>query len=325
MKSKRFTAGIVGGAGYTGGEAIRLLLRHPEVELRAVQSTSNAGNALWEVHGDLLGETDMRFSAEVDPSVDVLFLCLGHGDSRKFLEAQKLPESLRIVDLSQDFRLAASAEGFVYGLPEMQRSAIQKATRIANPGCFATAIQLGLLPLAAGGLLRGEVHVSAITGSTGAGQKLAPTSHFSWRVGNLSTYKEFEHQHLAEILQSLRDLQPAWVGELDFIPYRGDFARGIIASIYTPFAGSQADAEALYADFYRDAPFTFVSPRGVDLKQVVNTNKCLLHLAKHGDKLLITSVIDNLLKGAGGQGVQNMNLMLGLDEAAGLRLKPSAF
>ncbi len=324
MKANQISAGIIGGAGYTGGEAIRLLLRHPDVELRFVQSSSNAGRALWEVHGDLFGDTSMRFSDEVDASVDVLFLCMGHGDSRQFLSSTKLPKELRIIDLSQDFRLGG-AEGFVYGLPELNRERIRTATRIANPGCFATAIQLGLLPLAAQGLLKGEVHVSAITGSTGAGQKPTATTHFSWRFGNVSTYKTFEHQHLAEIGESLHGLQPGWSDALNFIPYRGDFTRGIIASTYTAFSGTLDEARGLYEEFYRDAAFTFVSPRAVDLKMVANTNKCLIALEKHGDKLLITSVIDNLLKGASGQAVQNMNLMFGLDERAGLNLKASAF
>lgn len=329
MKEGKITAGIVGGAGYTGGEAIRLLLRHPDVELRFVQSSSNAGRELWEVHADLLGDTSMRFSEGVDASVDVLFLCMGHGDSRKFLERAQLPDGVKIIDLSQDFRLAAGAtlggRTFVYGLPELSGEAIRTARAIANPGCFATAIQLGLLPLAAHGLLRSEVHVSAITGSTGAGQKPTATTHFSWRFGNVSTYKSFEHQHLAEIGESLHGLQPDWTSDLNFIPYRGDFTRGIIASIYTDCALSLDRATALYNDYYRDAAFTFVSPRAVDLKQVVNTNKCLLSLERHGDKLLITSVIDNLLKGASGQAVQNMNRMFGLDEKSGLNLKGSAF
>lgn len=329
MKMKKIKAGIIGGAGYTGGEAIRLLIHHPDVELAFVQSSSNAGNRLSDVHKDLLGDTEMRFSESFSTGVDVLFLCVAHGDARKFLETNDVPEAVRIIDLSQDFRLADHAtfrrRRFVYGLPELNREAIRIAESIANPGCFATCLQLGLLPLAAGGLLPAEVHITATTGSTGAGQKATSTTHFSWRANNLSIYKAFEHQHLNEIGESLRALMPDFGGTLNFIPYRGDFPRGIIASIYLDFAGTIAEATALYKDYYRDAAFTHVSDTAVSLKQVVNTNKCLLSLEKHGDKLLATSVIDNLLKGASGQAVQNMNLMFGLDERAGLRLKPLAY
>lgn len=326
---QKIRAGIIGGAGYTGGEAIRILIHHPGVELVFVQSNSNAGNRFSDVHADLLGDTDMTFSGEAHTDVDVLFLCVGHGDARKFLQSHDIPLSVRVIDLSQDFRLAANADlgerHFVYGLPELNREAIRKAHNIANPGCFATCLQLGLLPLAASGLIEGEVHVTATTGSTGAGQKLAATSHFSWRVNNLSVYKAFEHQHLGEIGESLRQLMPSFGGGINFIPYRGDFARGIIASIYLDCPLSGEEVTDLYKQFYRDAAFTHVSDRGVDLKQVINTNKCLISIEKHGDKLLITSVIDNLLKGASGQAVQNMNLMFGLDEREGLRLKPVAF
>ena len=261
--------------------------------------------------------------------VDALLLCVGHGDARKFLEATPLPDSVRVIDLSQDFRLSASSSiggrRFVYGLPEMNRERIRSARNIANPGCFATCLQLGMLPLAAAGLLRSDVHVTALTGSTGAGQKLAPTSHFSQRVNNLSVYKAFTHQHLNEIGESVRSLMPSFSGEIDFVPYRGDFARGIIASIYTDCDLSEERARKLYEDYYADAALTFVSDRSVCLKQVVNTSKCVLSVEKHGDKLLVVSAIDNLLKGASGQAVQNMNLMFGLDERAGLRLKPVAF
>lgn len=321
--------GIIGGAGYTGGEAIRILVNHPGVELVFVHSNSNGGNLLSDVHADLLGDTDMRFTDELRTDVDVMFLCVGHGDARKFLEANPIPEAVRIIDLSQDFRLeAASSIGrrrFVYGLPEMNREQIRTAHNIANPGCFATCLQLGMLPLAAHGLLNGEVHITATTGSTGAGQKLAPTSHFSWRTNNLSVYKAFEHQHLREIGESLRALMPSFDGTLNFIPYRGDFSRGIIASIYLDCRLPIEEATALYKEYYRDAAFTHVSDRPVFLKQVVNTNKCLISLEKHGDKLLVMSTIDNLLKGASGQAVQNMNLMFGLDERAGLGLKAVAF
>lgn len=321
--------GIIGGAGYTGGEAIRILLNHQQVELVFVHSNSNGGNPLWKVHSDLFGETDMRFTDVLRTDIDVLFLCMGHGDSRKFLEATEIPASVRIIDLSQDFRLASGAtiggREFIYGLPEVNKTAISQAHNIANPGCFATCLQLGLLPLAAAGELKNDVHISATTGSTGAGQKLASTSHFSWRTNNMSTYKAFEHQHLNEIGETIQSLMPGFGAQINFVPYRGDFARGIIASIYTDTTLSEQSVRQLYKDFYADAAFTFVSDDNVHLKQVVNTNKCLLSVEKFGDKVLIMSVIDNLLKGASGQAVQNMNLMFGLEQKAGLRLKPIAF
>lgn len=327
--NKKIRVGVVGGAGYTGGEACRILINHPDVELVFVHSSSNGGNYLHKVHSDLLGDTDMKFSEEISCDVDVMFLCVGHGDARKFLEVNPIPQSVKIIDLSQDFRLASTKSigdrEFVYGLSEARHSEVANADNIANPGCFATAIQLGLLPLAASGNLVSEVHVSAITGSTGAGQSLSQTSHFSWRLSNASTYKCFTHQHLSEIGETLVTLQPTFKDDINFIPYRGDFARGIIASIYVTTDMTQEDVYNLYKDYYKDAPFVTISDKGVHLKQVVNTNKCLLHVEKHGDKLLITSVIDNLLKGASGQAVQNMNLMFGLDEKAGLRLKPLAF
>lgn len=321
--------GVIGGAGYTGGEAIRLLLNHPDVKLAFVQSTSNGGNLLSDVHTDLLGETDMRFSPEISEQVDAVLLCVGHGDARKFLENNPLPQSIRVIDLSQDFRLKDSSSigerSFVYGLPEMNRERIRSASNIANPGCFATCLQLGLLPLAAAGLLESEIHISAATGSTGAGQKLAATSHFSWRANNISVYKSFEHQHLNEIGESIHALQPSFDSDINFIPYRGDFTRGIYATIYTDSDLTAVQAEELYTEYYRNAAFTFVSRGPINLKQVVNTNKCFVHVEKHGDKLMINSQIDNLLKGASGQAVQNLNLMFGLDEKSGLRLKPSAF
>ena len=316
--------GIIGGAGYHAGELIRLLINHPAVEIAFVHSTSNAGNAVSDVHGGLVGETDLRFSAQYDlTAVDVLFLCSAHGQSRKFWEENPAPVTLKIIDLAQDFRDESC--GYVYGLPEINRSRIASTTRLANPGCFATAIQLALLPLAANGLLKDQVHITAITGSTGAGVKPGATTHFSWRNDNISVYKAFEHQHLIEIGRTLRTLQPSFVSELNFVPMRGDFARGIFASVYTECDLTAEQAVELYNDFYRDAAFTFVSAREVDLKQVVNTNKAIVRVAKYGNKLHIVSVIDNLLKGASGQAVQNMNIMLGLDENTGLKLKPSAF
>ena len=316
--------GIIGGAGYTAGELIRLLINHPAVEIAFIHSTSNAGNAVTDIHGGLIGETDLRFSAEYDlTAVDVLFLCSAHGQSRKFWEENPAPVTLKIIDLAQDFRDESC--GYVYGLPEINRERIAKTTRLANPGCFATAIQLALLPLAANNLLKNEVHITAITGSTGAGVKPGATTHFSWRSDNLSVYKAFEHQHLIEIGRTLKTLQPSFDSAVNFVPMRGDFARGIFASVYTDCDLTAEQAVELYNDFYKDAAFTFVSEREVDLKQVVNTNKAVVRVAKYGNKLHIVSTIDNLLKGASGQAVQNMNIMLGLDEKMGLNLKPSAF
>ena len=316
--------GIIGGAGYTAGELIRLLINHPAVEIAFIHSTSNAGNAVTDIHGGLIGETDLRFSAEYDlTAVDVLFLCSAHGQSRKFWEENPAPVTLKIIDLAQDFRDESC--GYVYGLPEINRERIAKTTRLANPGCFATAIQLALLPLAANNLLKNEVHITAITGSTGAGVKPGATTHFSWRSDNLSVYKAFEHQHLIEIGRTLKTLQPSFDSAVNFVPMRGDFARGIFASVYTDCDLTAEQATALYNDFYKDAAFTFVSEREVDLKQVVNTNKAVVRVAKYGNKLHIVSTIDNILKGASGQAVQNMNIMLGLDEKTGLNLKPSAF
>ena len=316
--------GIIGGAGYTAGELIRLLINHPQVEIAFIHSTSNAGNLVCDVHGGLIGETDLRFSAEYDlTAVDALFLCSAHGQSRKFWEENPAPVTLKIIDLAQDFRDENC--GYVYGLPEINRSRIAATSRLANPGCFATAIQLALLPLAAKGLLTDEVHITAITGSTGAGVKPGATTHFSWRSDNMSVYKAFEHQHLIEIGRTLKTLQPSFDKAVNFVPMRGDFARGIFASVYTESALTEEEAVALYNDFYKDAAFTFVAQKDVDLKQVVNTNKALVHVAKYGNKLHIVSTIDNLLKGASGQAVQNMNIMFGFDEKTGLNLKPSAF
>jgi N-acetyl-gamma-glutamyl-phosphate reductase len=322
-------AGIIGGAGYTGGEMLRILVNHPDVDIAFVNSTSNAGNYIYEVHTDLFGDTDLKFTDELSTDIDVLFLCVGHGDAKKFLDANPIPDHVKIIDLSQDFRLTQNSKlntkNFIYGLPELNRNAIKSAQNVANPGCFATTIQLGLLPLAAKGLLNSEVHVSATTGSTGAGQSLAATSHFTWRNDNLSVYKAFNHQHLNEIGESLKQLQPDFGQTLNFIPYRGDFTRGIFAAIYMNSDLSEEEALKLYEDFYATHPFTHVTSRNIDLKQVVNTNKVFIQVKKHDNKLFIISMLDNLLKGASGQAVQNMNLMFGLDERAGLRLKATGF
>lgn len=317
--------GIIGGAGYTAGELLRILLNHPQVEIAFVQSTSNAGNLISDVHDDLLGETEIRFTGEMPFSqADVIFLCMGHGKSKQFMEENTLPASLKVIDLSHDFRLKREGNDFIYGLPEINRKEIAKAKYIANPGCFATGIQLALLPLAASGLLN-DVHVQAITGSTGAGQKPTETSHFSWRSSNLSAYKIMEHQHEGEILQSLSQLQPYFAGEFNFVPIRGNHARGIFVSAYTCFEGTAEVAYQLYENFYQPHPFVVVTKTNPGLKQVVNTNKAVVYLEKHGNKLVIISITDNLIKGASGQAVQNMNLMFGLDEKTGLNLKPVAF
>jgi len=322
----KIKAGVIGGAGYTAGELLRILINHPNVEIEFVNSSSNAGNPLTEVHSGLIGETDLVFTDALPlTSVDVLFLCSAHGDSKKFLDSNEIPASVKIIDLSTDYRAKSPSHDFVYGLPELNREEIVKATRVANPGCFATAIQLALFPLAAAGLLTDEIHVNAITGSTGAGVKPTETSHFSWRNNNISIYKAFNHQHLEEIGQSLRQLQPGFQKSLNFIPVRGNFTRGIYATTYTTCALTLEEARKLYADFYKDAAFTFVVTKNPDMKQVVNTNKGIVYLEKHGDKLLIVSMIDNLLKGASGQAVQNMNLMFGLDEKTGLNLKSIGF
>ena len=329
--------GILGAAGYTGGELIRLLINHPEAEIVFANSESNAGNLVAEVHEGLYGETDLKFTAEMPfDQVDVIFFCFGHGKSEAFLKEHNVPENVKIIDLAQDFRLAPetvvatqqptpAAHDFVYGLPEINESKIAVAQHVANPGCFATCIQLGLLPAAKMGLINSDVSVNAITGSTGAGQKPGATTHFSWRNNNMSIYKAFNHQHVPEIRESLKQTQGYLDAAIDFIPYRGDFARGIFATEVVKTDKPIEEIVAGYKEFYKDAKFTHYVDKAIDLKQVVNTNKCLVHVDKYGDKLFITSCIDNLLKGAVGQAVQNMNIMFGLDQTAGLKLKPSAF
>jgi N-acetyl-gamma-glutamyl-phosphate reductase len=322
-------AGIIGGAGYTGGELIRLLLLHPSVELIFVQSKSNGGKPLYYVHTDLLGETEMVFSENHTDDIDVLFLCGGHDAARKFLNENTVANNVSVIDLSQDFRHMNNSiiggRKFVYGLSELNRDQIKTAKNIANPGCFATAIQLALLPLAKAGKLSNEIHVNATTGSTGAGQALSDTTHFSWRDSNMSVYKAFAHQHVKEIAESLQSLDKNFKGELLFVPQRGNFTRGILASVYLKCTLDIAAVNELYVGYYKSHPFVKISPEAVDIKQVVNTNRCFLHIEKQGHHVIITSVIDNLLKGASGQAVQNMNLLFGLDQTAGLKLKPSAF
>jgi N-acetyl-gamma-glutamyl-phosphate reductase len=321
--------GIIGGAGYTGGELLRILINHPFVNVAFVYSNSQAGKPVWSTHTDLLGDTDLVFSGEVpslkdgEATVDAIFLCSGHGASVTFMAENEVSDDVAVIDLSADFR--DEHDDFVYGLPELQRDRIQEAMRIANPGCFATSIQLALLPLAKAGKLTDAVQVSAITGSTGAGQALVPTTGFTWRNNNVSIYKAFTHQHLAEIRQSLTQLEPDFNHAINFVPYRGDYTRGIMANVYTPFLGTLEEAKHLYENYYAGHPFTHVSDAPIDVKQVVNTNKCLLHLEVHDGQLLITSIIDNLTKGASGQAVQNLNLVFGLPEDTGLRLKSVAF
>jgi len=315
--------GIIGGAGYTAGELIRILLSHPQAVLASIQSTSNANEKITKVHHDLLGETDLKFSEKLDANIDVLFLCGGHGKSKEALEKNKVSSSTKIIDLSADFRIAHSSHDFVYGLPEKNRNIISRSNHIANPGCFATSIELAFLPLAKHNLLTSELHVTAITGSTGAGQNPTETSHFSWKNNNVSVYKPFNHQHLAEIKQTLFD----GVDEktISFIPVRGNFSRGIMATCVTDSNLSIEALYKLYDDYYKGHPFVVMSYENPDVKQVVNSNKCVLHLVKHENKVLIISVIDNLLKGASGQAVENMNIMFGLEQTTGLRLKPVAF
>ncbi|MEA5258784.1 N-acetyl-gamma-glutamyl-phosphate reductase [Arcicella aquatica] len=315
--------GIIGGAGYTGGELLRILIHHPAVEIVFVNSKSQAGKPVYSTHTDLLGDTDLLFSDDLHTDIDVAFLCSGHGESKKFLEANPSFKNINIVDLSTDYR--DQSEGFVYGLAELQREKIKTAKHIANPGCFATSIELALLPLAAAGILTDDIHISAITGSTGAGQSLSTTSHFSWRSNNISIYKAFTHQHLQEIGMVVNTLQNGFDQNFNFIPYRGNFTRGIMANVYTSFDGTLEDAKKLYKKYYETHPFTHISDKPVDVKQVVNTNKCLISLEVHNGNLLISSVIDNLTKGASGQAVQNMNLMFGLDERTGLGLKSVGF
>lgn len=317
--------GIIGGAGYTAGELIRVLLNHPGVHLNFVYSTSNAGNPLTDIHQDLLGDTSIYFSSDLNTEVDVVFLCLGHGKSKSFLKENSFSKAAKIIDLSNDFRLQAEGSKFVYGLPELHREKIKTTQFLANPGCFATAIELALLPLAAADQLLDDIHINAVTGATGAGTSPSKTTGFTWRDANFSHYKAFEHQHLAEVKEVLLGLQIGFNKEVLFIPNRGGFSRGIFATIYTAFQGSETEAIELYSSFYQNHPFTIVSKNEIFMKQVVNTNKCMLHLKKHKGKLLITSSIDNLLKGASGQAVQNMNLMFGLDETKGLQLKANYF
>ncbi len=323
---QKIKIGVIGGAGYTAGELLRILIYHPQVDIVFVNSSSNAGNPVTAVHSGLIGETDLVFTAELPlEKIDALFLCSAHGDSKKFIEANEIPKQVKIIDLSTDYRAKSQDHDFVYGLPELNRDTIKKATHVANPGCFATAIQVALLPLASKGLLQDEIHVNAITGSTGAGVKPSSTSHFSWRNNNISIYKPFGHQHLQEIGQSINQLQPDFNKSVNFIPVRGNFTRGIYVTAYTRCSLSLDEANALYQDYYKDAAFTFLTDKNPDLKQVVNTNKAIVYLEKHGDKLLVVSMIDNLLKGASGQAVQNMNLMFGLEEKAGLGLKAAGF
>ncbi|MDB9732903.1 N-acetyl-gamma-glutamyl-phosphate reductase [Polaribacter sp.] len=321
--------GIIGGAGYTAGELIRLLLNHPEVNINFVYSTSNAGNKLHKVHKDLIGSIEISFTSQINTKVDTLFLCLGHGNSTTFLENNNFSKNTKIIDLSNDFRLFADknfdGKDFVYGLPELDKTLIKTAKYIANPGCFATALQLAILPLAAKGLLNNDIHINAVTGATGAGTSLSATTHFTYRDNNFSHYKAFNHQHLGEINQTVNQLQANFNAEINFVPNRGNFSRGIFATTYTKYDGSLDDAIKIYKEYYKNAAFTFVSDEEIHLKQVVNTNKCLIHLAKHGTKLLITSIIDNLLKGASGQAIQNLNLMYGFEETLGLNLKASYF
>lgn len=322
----KIKVGVIGGAGYTAGELLRILVNHPNVDIVFVNSSSNAGNPVTDVHSGLVGETDLIFTSELPfGEVEALFLCSAHGDSKKFMDENPAASKLKIIDLSTDYREKRTDHDFVYGLPEMNRTEILKAQHIANPGCFATCIQLALLPLAAAGLLTDEIHVNAITGSTGAGVKPSSTSHFSWRNNNISIYKAFDHQHLMEIGQSLRQLQADFNKAVNFIPVRGNFARGIYATSYINCPLSLDEAKKLYKEYYQDAAFTFVVDKNPDMKQVVNTNKAIVYLEKHGDKLLIVSMIDNLLKGASGQAVQNFNLMFGIDEKAGLGLKSIGF
>ncbi len=321
--------GIIGGAGYTAGELIRLLLNHPKTNINFVYSTSNAGNKIYKVHQDLIGSTEISFTNSINSEVDVLFLCLGHGNSTAFLKNHSFSSNTKIIDLSNDFRLLKDqkfdGKEFVYGLPELQKEKIKNAKHIANPGCFATALQLAILPLAANNLLNNDLHINAVTGATGAGTSLSSTTHFTWRDNNFSHYKAFNHQHLGEIHQTINQLQSNFNAEINFMPNRGNFSRGIFATTYIKFEGSIEEAKSIYHNYYKEAVFTFISENDIHMKQVVNTNKCLLHLEKHDTKLLITSTIDNLLKGASGQAIQNMNLMVGFDEMVGLNLKANYF
>ncbi len=322
----KIRAGIIGASGYTGGELLRILLNHPAVELDFAYSRQFSRQPVYRIHPDLSGQTNLQFTDQVNLDVEVVFLSLGHGVSAAFLQEHPFPEKTRIIDLSRDFRLqSANTPGFVYGLPEWQREVIRAARRVANPGCFATAIQLALLPLAVNGWLPDEIHIQAITGSTGAGKELRPTTHYSWRHNNLSVYRVFNHHHLPEIKQTLRKLQPGFTGALRFVPYRGNFTRGIFATLYLQSDLSISQAQKLYREYYRNHPFVEIAPENPDLKWVVNTNRAVLYLQKYGEILFIVSLIDNLLKGASGQAVQNMNLMFGLPETSGLNLKPVVY
>ncbi|UZR94040.1 N-acetyl-gamma-glutamyl-phosphate reductase [Chondrinema litorale] len=318
-------AGIVGGAGYTAGELLRILINHPEVEISFIHSKSHAGQPVSDVHTDLLGDTDLIFSDDISVRIDVMFLCMGHGQSEAFLKENPVPGKMKIIDLSQDFRIKSMDHDFIYGLPELNRHYIKAAERIANPGCFATCIQLGLLPLAGYGLIQEDVHIQGITGSTGAGQKPMATTHFSWRNNNVSVYKAFKHQHIAEITQSIKQLQPKFDSELLFVPVRGNFTRGILCSMYTKCTISFEEIKSIYESYYKRNPFIVISEKNPDLKQVVNTNKGIVYLEKHGDYIMIITAIDNLLRGASGQAVQNMNIAFGLDDTTGLKLKAAAF
>ena len=325
----KINIGIIGAAGYTGGELLRIVINHPNINVAFAHSKSQVGKPVYSTHTDLLGDTELEFSGEdiqmllYKEDLQAIFLCSGHGESKKFFEEFSVPDTIKIIDLSNDFR--DESNGFIYGLPELQKEKIKSATKIANPGCFATSIQLAILPLAGAGLIKDDIHVSAVTGSTGAGQSLSATTHFTWRNNNVSIYKAFNHQHLTEIKMSLGKLQSGFDKAVNFIPYRGDYTRGIMANVYTRFEGSIEDAKKLYKDFYASHPFTHVSEVPIDVKQVVNTNKCLIHLEVHDGQLLITSIIDNLTKGASGQAVQNLNLLFDLPEDTGLRLKAPAF
>ncbi len=325
FKSRGLKVGIIGGAGYTAGELIRILLHHPKVEINFIHSNSQEGKLISDIHQDLLGETYLSFSKNISTDVDVIFLCMGHGKSKTFLEKNQLPKHIKIIDLSRDFRLKNEGNDFIYGLPELNKSKIQQSNYIANCGCFATAIQLALLPLANTQQLKNDIHVHAITGSTGAGQNPSSTTHFSWRNNNVSIYKPFTHQHLGEIHQSIEQLQNGFEQEINFLPVRGNFSRGIFASIYTKTDLEENDLMELYKKYYKDEPFVFISPNNPSLKQVINTNKCILFIKKEGNKAFIISLIDNLIKGASGQAVQNMNLIFGFKETEGLGLKAMAF
>jgi N-acetyl-gamma-glutamyl-phosphate reductase len=330
----KLKVGIVGGAGYTGGELIRLLVNHPQAQINFIHSNSNANKAVSSVHSDLLGETELVFTNKLSADIDVLFLCVGHGEAKKFLLENDIADEIKVIDLSQDFRLNQQStienRKFIYGLPELNSEEIKSAKNIANPGCFATAIQLGLLPLAKAGILN-EVYTTGITGSTGAGQSLSATSHFSWRANNIQAYKTLRHQHLNEITESIEKLNTKFPvsslgeGGINFVPWRGDFTRGIFISSQLDCNLTEADLQVLYHDFYKHHVFTFLSEEPIFLKQVVNTNKCVIQFEKVGSKLVVHSAIDNLLKGASGQAVQNMNLMFGLDEMEGLKLKANFF